>query len=104
MLQHCEECAGVRFPPALVCGNCGSSKLTWRVSTGHGKVYSTTTVRDRAGDYNVAIVELEGGGARMMSRVEGVAPDDIHIGQNVCARIVSGEAPFVAFTLDGDIR
>jgi uncharacterized OB-fold protein len=104
MLQHCEECAGVRFPPALVCGNCGSSRLTWRVSTGHGRVYSMTTVRDRAGDYNVAIVELEGG-ARMMSRVEGVAPGDVHIGQKVCARIVSGEAPFVVFTLDdGDAR
>jgi len=41
-------------------------------------VYSTTTVRDRAGDYNVAIVELEGG-ARMMSRVDGVAPDAVRI-------------------------
>ena len=61
-------------------------------------MYATTTVRDRAGDYNVAVVELEGG-ARMMSRVEDVDPHDVRIGQQVSARIVSGDEPFVVFTL-----
>ena len=59
-------------------------------------MYSTTTVRDRAGDYNVAIVELEGG-ARMMSRVEGVGAEGVRIGQPVQARIVAGEEPHVVF-------
>jgi len=86
MLQHCEECASVRFPPALVCRVCGSPRLIWRESPGQGVVYSTTTVRDRSGDYNVSLVELEGG-ARMMSSVDGVlAPP---IGLPVRARIVS---------------
>ena len=76
MLQHCQDCAAVRFPPALVCRRCGSPRLDWRASPGQGTVYSTTTVRDRAGDYNVAIVELEGG-ARMMSRVEGVGAEGV---------------------------
>jgi len=98
MLQHCDDCAAVRFPPALVCRNCGSPRLTWRASPGHGRVYATTTVRDRAGDYNVALVELEGG-ARMMSRVEDVAPQAVRIGQQVSARIVVGDEPFVVFTL-----
>jgi len=98
MLQHCDECAAVRFPPALVCRRCGSPRLTWRASPGQGSVYSLTTVRDRAGDYNVALVELEGG-ARMMSRVEEIAPQDVHIGQRVQARIVPGEEPYVVFTL-----
>lgn len=96
MLQHCEDCAAVRFPPALVCRACGSPRLQWRASTGLGSVYSLTTVRDRAGDYNVALVDLEGG-ARMMSRVEDVAPDAVRIGQHVRARIVAGEEPFVVF-------
>ena len=96
MLQHCEDCAAVRFPPALVCRTCGSSRLQWRASPGLGSVYSLTTVRDRAGDYNVALVDLEGG-ARMMSRVEDVAPDAVRIGQHVRARIVPGEEPFVVF-------
>jgi len=103
MLQHCEDCASVRFPPALVCRSCGSSRLAWQVSPGAGTVYAATTVRDKTGDYNVALVELEGG-ARMMSRVEDVAPQEVRIGQRVSARVVAGEEPFVVFTLaDGAI-
>ncbi len=102
MLQHCEDCAAVRFPPALVCRACGSPRLQWRASPGLGSVYSLTTVRDRAGDYNVALVDLEGG-ARMMSRVEDVAPDAVRIGQHVRARIVAGEEPSVVFApAEGD--
>jgi uncharacterized OB-fold protein len=97
MLQHCEDCAATRFPPALVCRVCGSPRLAWHAASGIGTVYSLTTVRDRAGDYNVALVELEGG-ARMMSRVEDVAPDGARIGQQVRARIVPGDEPFVVFT------
>lgn len=97
MLQHCDECASARFPPALVCRSCGSPRLSWRVSPGAGTVYATTTVRDRSGDYNVALVELESG-ARMMSRIEDVAPDEVRVGQQVSARIVAGDEPFVVFT------
>lgn len=96
MLQHCEECAATRFPPALVCRRCGSPQLAWRLSPGIGEVYATTTVRDRAGDYNVVLVDLEGG-ARMMSRVDDIAPDAVRMGQKVKARIVPGEEPFVVF-------
>jgi uncharacterized protein len=98
MLQHCDDCASVRFPPALVCRSCGSPRLTWRVSPGAGTVYAATTVRDKAGDYNVSLVELEGG-ARMMSRVEEEPPQEVRIGQRVSARIVAGDEPFVVFTL-----
>jgi uncharacterized OB-fold protein len=97
VLQHCDDCAAAQFPPALVCRRCGSARLGWRPSPGAGTVYATTTVRDRAGDYNVALVELEGG-ARMMSRVEDVAPSQVRIGQRVRARIVGGEDPHVVFT------
>jgi uncharacterized OB-fold protein len=95
-LQHCEDCAAARFPPALVCRACGSARLAWRASPGAGEVYATTTVRDRAGDYNVCIVELEQG-ARMMSRVDDLPAGDVHIGLRVQARIVPGEEPFVVF-------
>lgn len=100
LLQHCDDCASVRFPPALVCRACGSPRLTWRESPGLGVVYSTTTVRDRAGDYNVALVDVEGG-ARMMTRVEGAnAPA---IGLPVRARIVSGdEGAYIVFDAAGE--
>ena len=97
VLQHCEDCSAARFPPALVCRSCGSVRLAWRVSPGAGEVYAATTVRDRAGDYNVAIVELEQG-ARMMSRIDGIEADAVRMGLQVQAHIVPGDDPFVVFT------
>ncbi len=96
LIQHCQDCAGEHFPPALVCRHCGSADLVWRESSGKGVVYSVTTVRDRAGDYNVSLIDLKGG-ARMMSRIEGVDPRQVSIGQPVRAKIVPGEDPYVVF-------
>jgi uncharacterized OB-fold protein len=50
-----------------------------------GIVYSTTTVHDRDGAYNVCLVDLEDG-SRVMSTVVGIAPDDVRIGMAVRAR------------------
>ena len=41
---------------------------------------------DKGGDYNVALIDLKEG-ARMMSRVEGVAPTEVKIGMAVSAHI-----------------
>jgi hypothetical protein len=56
---------------------------TWRVSAGLGTVYATTVVRPRGGEaYNLVLVDLDEG-FRMMSRVVGVAPEDVAIGDRV---------------------
>ena len=48
-------------------------------------VYATTVVRPRGGEpYNVALVDLPEG--RRMTRVEGVAPEDVRIGMEVRMR------------------
>ena len=96
LLQHCRACAAYRFPPAVVCAACGSPELAWKDATGHGVVYSTTTVREREGGYNVALIELAEG-ARMMSRVEGVDPAAVRIGMSVRARIATEPEPVVVF-------
>ncbi|MNC72996.1 hypothetical protein D3C75_1241260 [compost metagenome] len=51
-------------------------------------VYSTTVVRQRppSPSYNVALIDLAEG-VRMMSRVEGVAPEEVRIGMAVRAKI-----------------
>jgi acyl-CoA-associated DUF35 OB-fold domain-containing protein len=55
----------------------------WRVSAGLGVVYSTTVVRPRGGEaYNLVLVDLDEG-FRMMSRVVGVAPQEVAIGARV---------------------
>lgn len=95
-VQSCRRCGACRFPPALVCSSCGSPDLQWHEASGRGVVYSTTTVREREGSYNVSLIDLPEG-ARMMSRVEGVPPEAVRIGMSVRARIVQGPDPVVVF-------
>ncbi len=89
MVQRCTQCARHVFYPRVLCPHCGSQSLEWTASAGTGTVYSTTVVARRdsdGGPYNVALVNLDEG-VRMMSRVEGVAPEAVAIGQRVMAVI-----------------
>lgn len=76
----------------------------WVEPAGTGTVYAVTTVRrkpDAGGDYNVSLVELDEG-VRLMSRVEGIAPADVKIGQRVKARVqVTDGRGVVMFDLVG---
>ena len=94
-LQSCEACGRQVFPPRVACPHCGSDRLAFRAVSGRGTVYSTTVVRrkpEEGGDYNLALVDLEEG-ARLMSRVEGIAPQLVAIGQQVTARIAPKAGP-----------
>ncbi|MEZ5815632.1 MAG: acetyl-CoA acetyltransferase [Hyphomicrobiaceae bacterium] len=74
------------FFPRLVCPFTGSTDLEWRISSGLGTVYSTTTVHSVDGKaFNVALIDCDEG-FRLMSRVEDVAPDTITIGMRVAFR------------------
>ena len=71
------------FYPRVLCPFSGSDQLEWRVSKGLGTVYSTTVVHPQEGaPYNVALIDCDEG-FRLMSRVEGVAPDEVRIGMRV---------------------
>ncbi len=88
-IQRCEACQQAIFYPREMCPHCGSDQLRWEQPSGKGTVYSTTVIRrkaDAGGDYNVALVELAEG-PRMMSRVEGLAPDQVQIGMAVAAEV-----------------
>ena len=89
LIQRCQDCGEHVFYPREVCVHCGSIALEWVEPTGLGTVYSTTTVRrkpDAGGDIDVSLVDLDEG-VRLMSRVEGIAPDAVRIGQRVRARV-----------------
>jgi len=102
-LQVCKGCGRQIFYPRTICPHCGGGELEWRQPSGKATVYSTTTVRqkpERGGDYNLAIVEFAEG-ARMMSRVEGVAPADVKIGMAVKPAIVqANNEPLLVFQPD----
>jgi len=76
------------FFPRVACPYTGNEVLEWRVSSGRGVVYSTTTVHPASGDpYNVSLIDCREG-FRMMSRVEGIPSADVKIGMEVELRVV----------------
>jgi uncharacterized protein len=76
------------FFPRVACPYTGNENLEWRVSSGRGVVYSTTTVHPTSGDpYNVSLIDCREG-FRMMSRVEGISSSDVTIGMEVQLRII----------------
>lgn len=88
-IQQCATCARHQFFPRILCVHCGSEDLAWVTPSGRGEVYSYSVVHrkpEAGGDYNVVLVDLEEQ-VRLMGRLEGVSPSDIHIGQPVIARV-----------------
>lgn len=89
LIQRCAGCDRAVFYPRMICPHCGADALAWIEPDGRGTVYATTVVRrkpDAGGDYNVALVDLREG-VRLMSRVEGVAPEGVRIGMPVRAQV-----------------
>lgn len=98
MLQRVRNGGSHVFYPRLAAPGTAEA-LEWVEASGLGRVYSTTTINRKppAEPYNVALIDLDEG-VRMMSRVEGVAPDDVRIGMRVKARIATTEnGPLVLF-------
>ncbi len=68
--------------------------LEWKVSAGNGTVYAATVVRKRdAEPRSLVLVDLDEG-FRMMSRVAGVAPEEVAIGARVRVRFDDGTPVF----------
>lgn len=78
----------VFYPRPFIPGS-GETDLEWIEASGTGTVYSTTVNRrspEKGGTFNVALIDLAEG-VRMLSRVVGIAPEDIRIGMPVRAKI-----------------
>lgn len=89
-LQQCLQCARHVFTPRELCPHCGASTLRWVRASGAGTVYSVSTIarqRDEGGNYNVALIDLDED-VRMMSRIEGIAPERVQIGMRVTAQTI----------------
>jgi uncharacterized OB-fold protein len=87
------------FYPRVAEPGSGKTDLEWVEASGRGHVYSVTIVRARppAPSYNVVLVDLEEG-PRLMTRVDGIEPEDVRIGMAVQVRIVTEDGlPFPVF-------
>ncbi|MGV2895160.1 Zn-ribbon domain-containing OB-fold protein [Achromobacter sp. AGC78] len=94
-IQYCPACGRHQFFPRTLCMHCGATDLAWTNPACTGTVYSFSIVRrkpEAGGDYNVALIDLDEG-VRMMSRVDGVALDQLRIGMPVKARVLRDVAP-----------
>ncbi|SRR5690606_16122037 len=89
MLQRSRDSGAYIFYPRVIEPRTGSTDLEWVEASGRGTVHATTVIRkkDPADNYNVVLVDLAEG-PRLMSRVDGVPPDQVRIGMAVQARIV----------------
>lgn len=99
MIQRSRSTGGYVFYPRVAEPVTGAQDLEWVEASGRGTVHAVTVVRkkDPADSYNVVLVDLEEG-PRLMSRVDGPAPDAVMIGMPVAARIVGEQdQPLLVF-------
>jgi uncharacterized protein len=99
MLQRSRETGRYIFYPRVAEPGTGCTDLEWVEASGSGTVYSTTVIRQKppTPSYNIALVDLAEG-PRMMSRVEGIPPEQVRIGMRVSAKIIrENDVPLLVF-------
>jgi len=80
ILQRCDACGRVRFPPMPACPWCGAADARWITASGEGRIYSWVGVQraltpglEDDVPYTIATVDLAEG-ARVFARLEGAEP------------------------------
>lgn len=88
MIQRSRSTGRHHFYPRELDPETGAADLEWTPASGQGTVYSVTIVRKKPPEesYCIVLVDLAEG-PRMMSRVVGMAAEDVRIGLPVRARI-----------------
>lgn len=89
LLQCCDSCGQLRYPPAKLCNKCLNDKSRWCEHEGQGIIYSFVVYHHAFHPdfkeklpYVVAIIELDNG-PRMISRITGCEPGQVEIGMPV---------------------
>jgi uncharacterized OB-fold protein len=90
LIQHCNECREMIFFPRVMCPHCGGTNIDFKEHNGLGEIYSYTVVhRTRTPGfkdevpYVVALVNLSGGKARIMTNIIDCSIDEVEIGKQV---------------------
>ena len=89
VVQRCRGCGALRFPAREICSQCLSRQVEWVRVSGRGEVFSYNVMHQvyhpgfaTEVPYAVVVVKLDEG-AKMISSLVGVAPQDIRIGMRV---------------------
>jgi len=105
VVQRCDGCGTLRFPPEVACYACGSRRAAWTPVSGRATLYSWTAAHppllpyfaDRA-PWPVALVQLAEG-PRMFTNLAGIAVEEYAIGMELQAGFedIDGETTLVVF-------
>jgi uncharacterized OB-fold protein len=89
VVQKCESCGTLRFPPHPLCSRCLSAEASWKPVSGRGEVYSFNVMHQVYHPafapeipYAVVLIKLEEG-AKMLSNLVGIKPSEIKCGMPV---------------------
>ena len=89
VVQRCRGCGALRFPAREICSQCLSRQVEWVPVSGRGEIFSYNVMHQvyhpgfaTEVPYAVVVVQLDEG-AKMISNLVGVAPQDIRIGMRV---------------------
>ena len=93
-VQQCDDCNTFVFYPRAICPHCHGTSLTWRATSGAGKVHTFSVIRQSVSPgfrdevpYVVAVIEIDdAGGVQIMSNLVNVDPSEVRIGMPVKVR------------------
>jgi uncharacterized protein len=85
---QCGNCGTFRMPPSPFCPNCQSKDVQWPTLSGRATVFSFSVVHGFPGLKDIvlvaAVLDLDGApGARLVSDIVEVDPDEVEIGMEV---------------------
>ena len=85
--QYSPTAKAAVFYPRIIDPHTGSDGLEWRISAGTGTVYAATVVHtSKDARHCVVLVDMDEG-FRILSRIEGIAPEAVRIDMRVKVRI-----------------
>lgn len=89
MLQRAKLSGRIFFPPRVAEPGTGDDDLEWIEACGLGTIYSLTIVNQKppTPSYNVVLIDLDED-ARLMSRIDHVDIEKLHVGMRVQAQII----------------
>ncbi|MFZ5631531.1 MAG: Zn-ribbon domain-containing OB-fold protein [Bacillota bacterium] len=89
------------FPPRLCCPKCLGADLGWMELEKRGTLHSWTEVFLAGPEFDtpflLGLIDLEGGGGRLMARITGVEAGELQIGMPVKIGFFQGDEEFSVY-------
>ena len=82
LLKKCNDCGEVHHYPRDICPHCLSADTEWVQASGHGTVYSFSTMGKGEAAYTLAFVTLDEG-VTLMTNLVDCDPSEVSIGDQV---------------------